>query len=64
MLSKITDAASMLWLNLDERERRLLVLVGVWLAGAVALAVSADAERRREERLLQRLEERTAHRGG
>ena len=63
MLSKISDAASMLWLNLDEGERRMLVLVGVWLAGAALIALSTDAERRREERLVQRLEERLAYSG-
>jgi type II secretory pathway component PulM len=58
LLAKLGDAASMFWQSLDERER-LIVLYGVFaLALAVELLGHADRERRREQRLLDRLEER------
>lgn len=60
---KFADAASMFWLNLDSRERQLLVVGLVWVIG---LAVSLPLEKRRQQRerellvdaVLERMERR------
>lgn len=60
---KFADAASMFWLNLDSRERQLLVVGLVWVIG---LAVTIPLERSRQQRerellidqVLERLEAR------
>lgn len=57
MLEKLTDALSMFWQSLDERERTLVLLGGLWLASSVFLAAGDQKRRREEERLIARLRE-------
>jgi type II secretory pathway component PulM len=46
IVAKLTDALSMFWQSLDERERRLLALGVAYLA---AMIVVAPIERRRKQ---------------
>lgn len=55
MIEKLTDAATMFWQALDERERMLLMLAGLWIASSVYLAASESRRSKNEERLLDRL---------
>lgn len=57
MLAKIRDAASMLWINLDERERRLLLLGVCYLAATTLLALEGKRREGERERLRELVRE-------
>lgn len=57
MVEKLTDAASMFWEALDQRER-LLVLYGLAYGLSVVVVMALDHERRRrEDKLIARIRE-------
>ena len=51
LLAKLTDAGSMFWQSLDERERMLVL----YFAGYVLLSLALAAQRSSRERLKQEL---------
>lgn len=66
--TKFADALSMFWQSLDDRERRLLLLGGLWLGAMIVAAPLERGRREREqaelaERIEARLTERLARHG-
>lgn len=57
--AKLADALAMFWQSLDEQERRLLMIGGLWLAAAL---ISVPSERARKARERQELVEAVAER--
>lgn len=57
--AKLADALAMFWQSLDEQERRLLMIGGLWLAAAL---ISVPMERSRKARERQELVEAVAER--
>lgn len=60
LVAKLTDAASMFWLSLDQRERVMIGYAAAW----VALVVFAGARRRDRDRLKRELLEELVAGGG
>lgn len=56
MLAKLTDAASMFWQSLDERERLALVALGCYLVVALGAAIMEDVRASLTRGVLEELE--------
>ena len=52
---KLLSALEGFWWSLDEHERRMLLLLGVWTAANAAVMLKAAEDRRREQRLVDRI---------
>lgn len=55
ILTKAADAALMFWQSLDDRERMMLLAFGSAIVWSVAMSAQMSQERRREERIIERL---------